>query len=150
MANCGLKAYLQRHEETPVDGDGNTLSIDIALENVPKACIRWASYKPDAVGHEPFSAISATMRRSNSTRNASMVRYEVDSRDGSSQMAFAEVLFFYTTKEEQLPKTHYLAYIQEFLVQSDGRLLYQAGLGLKTVIDARSIRELIGLVKNQD
>lgn len=46
--------------------------------------------------------------------------------------------------------TRYLAYVQEILVKRDGRLTYRPGFGLKRVIEANDIHELIGLVQNND
>lgn len=59
---------------------------------------------------------------------------------------------FFTVEErrDRQSCTRYLAYIQEILVERDGRLIYRAGFGLKRVIEANDIHELIGLVRNND
>lgn len=161
MWQCrALKAYLER--TAPPLNEPEVFHNDAALENIPKSCIKWASYTPEAAAvNGSFTVISNTMRRSNSTRNSSMVMYTVVVDDGSESSVFGEVLFFFTVDvvnggrachgdgvvdEQKL----YLAYLQQFLVQADERLLYRSGLGLKVVIEARSILELIGLIKDGD
>lgn len=145
-----LKTYL--HLSTTSKDD--MLNTKASLEHIPKKCIRWASYAPG--GDEPFTVISSTMRRSNSTRNSSMVMYNVTMTDGSLRSAFGEVLFFFTVEEDQeevvedLLHIRGLAYVQQFTVVAEERLLRRASLGVKVVIEASSIRELIGLIKNDD
>jgi hypothetical protein len=96
-----------------------------------------------------------------------MVRYEISSQDGGTNSRFGSIIFFFTIKvpseTSPLPtsstnriemcdtgpmRVYYLAYVQSFMVEKDGRLLLKSGEGRKVVIDVASIRELIGLVRN--
>lgn len=84
-----LRDYLENSDA----GRDSAFDIDPTL-NLPKTCLRWASYTPtykNNGGYDQFTAISSTMRRSNSTRCSSAVIYIVKLRDGSTRTAFGEI-----------------------------------------------------------
>lgn len=64
--------------------------------------------------------------------------------DGSFHTGFDEIILFFSV--ENGVHSDY-AYIQTFLMQQDGRLLYKSGAGLKMVIEFSRVCELIGLIK---
>lgn len=146
----------------------------IMLDDIPKNCVRWASYaspEPTDINDlESFVVHSHMMRRGNSTRDSTNISYESVGVEGSL-FNFGQVLFFFTIeipKEElearptepeqgraQVPrpnstKTHSLAYIKTFTIERDGRLLFKSEKqqSKKIIIDVSAIRELIGLIKN--
>lgn len=137
-----LKAYL---DSSVTPGD----IIDTGIGQIPAKCLCWASYSSNFESNfDRFTVISSTMRRGNSTRSSSSVMYTVKLVDGSKRTAFGEVIFFFTV---DIGRIHHLAYVQQFSVQGDGRLLYRSGgREVKVVIEALSIVELVGLIKNGD
>lgn len=159
MWKCqALKDYLE-HAAPPLDYEPEVFHTDIALKNILQSCVKWVFYTPEAAAVDgSFTVISGTIRRSDSTTNSSVVMYIMVIDNGSESCAVGEILFFVKvdilydgrpygdeTMDEQ---KYYLAYFQQFLTKADGRFLYQFGLGLKVVIEARSILKLIGLIKN--
>lgn len=171
-----LKAFLLNETNGDMWGRNNAdLEAHADSFDIPAYCriFRSASYNTILRGDSyPFKSTSSTARRSNQSRSTSFVRYEAYQRRGGNESRFGEVLFFFSIDlpEESvlLPKVGrigqqvqekergpirqkhphelLLAYIQWFPVARDGRLLYRDGRGVKEVILAANIHELVGLL----
>lgn len=146
---CVVKSYLTSVQSLSKDvNTDESLDTDMAFEDISKSCIHWASFTPATVdSQDSFTIVSSTMRRSNSTRNSFMIRYEVMAADGTLWSAYGEIIFFFSLELASQAKSH-LAYVQRYLIEHDERLLFKTGNGLKEVIDANQVCELIGLIKN--
>lgn len=119
-----LKANLEQAAPS-LNHEPEVFQMDYALENIPKYCVNWAFYTPEAVAVDgSFKLILDTMRRRNSTRNSSMVVYTMTKGEGYEHCAVGEVLFFFTIDVVNDSRTHvdetvdeekyYLAYLQQF------------------------------------
>lgn len=128
----------------------------------PRDCIRWASFTSKDPANNIFTVVSSQLRRGNSTRSSSMVRYEVLS-DATLFSGYCEVLFFFSInrgdmvrlmkdidvdvgEEQNIPL--YFAYIEPIEAVLEDRLLRKVGVGSKEVIEVTQIRQLIGIIKN--
>ncbi|KAH0604134.1 uncharacterized protein H6S33_007165 [Morchella sextelata] len=102
-----LKGYFQLQHDVSLltlgvsPSEQNSVEIfdhQIALENLPMKCMKWSSYTPSFLENtvEKWCVTSSQMRRVNSTRNSSMIMYNMTLADGSVNVSFGEVLFFFT------------------------------------------------------
>jgi hypothetical protein len=144
-----LIAYLE-DEVNETDGDGLTLNRHGA--NYPEISIRWA-----AVQFPDFKVVSSRMKRSNSTRCNSLIRYEyTDPHRLVKRSAFGRVSLFLEVGEQPKdvseqsdrvcrPATHHLALITTLDVAQEGRLVKITREGGLRMISMQWIKESMGI-----
>jgi hypothetical protein len=142
-----LSAYLE-DDFTFTDDDECELSLNICSGTA----IRWAG-----VQFADFHVVSEQMKRSNSTRCNSLVRYEyIDPDSLAKRSAFGYVSLFFeisTRPTELLDQPHavsalvmhHLALIRTLSVLPDGRLVKIVGEGGLRMMNVESIKEIMGI-----
>jgi hypothetical protein len=104
-------------------------------------CMRYA-----AAQFSEFTVTSWLMRRSNSTRCNSIVRYEFQAANGHTMSAFGRVLLFLEAETEEGTKET-LAFLSRMSVEIDERLVYLVQEAGHEVVRATAIREIMGLIE---
>jgi hypothetical protein len=143
-----LRSYLEDH---PNETDDDHLAA-VDRNECPDTAIRWAG-----VQFPNFQAVSSQMKRSNSTRCNSLIRYEyTDPHALVKRSAFGRVSLFLEVCEQPQyvsehpdgihgPVTHHLALITMFDVSPEGRLVKVTREGGLRIISMRWIKEAIGI-----
>ncbi|KAH8152606.1 uncharacterized protein LAJ45_03447 [Morchella importuna] len=148
-----LKFYLQEHIRLTEEGSIERFDMQVALDNLPTECIKWSSC---TIYHDldPFVVTSSSMKRVNATRNSSIVMF--DSKLEEDGVGYGEIIFFFSVvysdgarveEEGNVENRLDLAYVQQYTVEEDGRLLYRSNVGIKAVIPVDNIVEMIGLIR---
>jgi hypothetical protein len=142
-----LNAYLE-DDFTFTDDDDCELSINAD----PVTAIRWAG-----IQFANFHVVSDKMKKSNSTRCNSLIRYEYMDQDHLvKQSAFGRVSLFFelSTPSKDLheqsnavatPLIHHLALITTLRVAPDGRLVKIISEGGLRMISVEWIKEVMGI-----
>lgn len=136
-----LREYLHSHQfvvqndkALPSDSEDNPYE--------PERCQRFAG-----ACFVDFYVTAEQMRRANSTRCNSVIRYEYRSRpqDNSKCSAFGRVLLFFEVFMDD-GSEHTLAFISKLNVNIDGRLVFVASESSHRMINVDDIAELIGII----
>jgi hypothetical protein len=132
------KRLTDPNDESDDESDNDVYMDDYTLDY----CMRYAAGQ-----FSEFSVTSWLMRRSNSTRCNSIVRYEFQTANGDTMSAFGRVLLFLeiTTKEEGTRQA--LAFLARMSVEIDERLVYLVKECGHEVVRATAVREVMGLIE---
>jgi hypothetical protein len=117
----------------------NDSSLD---DYTPDHCVRYA-----AAQFSEFSVTSWLMRRSNSTRCNSIVRYEFQTANGGTMSAFGRVLLFLEAAIEDEDTKQALAFLVRMSVEIDDRLVYLVKEGGHEIVQATAVKEVMGLIE---
>ncbi|KAI5811990.1 hypothetical protein BZA77DRAFT_359987 [Pyronema omphalodes] len=144
------KARLNPYESRALTVFINSLGVSYGTDELQADCTKWKSCLFPACPKkaiEQCCVVSLDLARSNSTRCASMVSFQQDTTQGHQDKLFGMVRFFFTIIFQT--RTYELAYVQQYKVIRSGCLVsrYTSGHSFR-VIQARCIRELVGLIRH--
>jgi len=137
-----LREYLHSHHQLVVQNDETAAPSDSEDDSYkPERCQRFAGAR-----FVDFYATAERMRRANSTRCNSVIRYEYrHPQDNSKCSAFGRVLFFFQVSMDD-GSEHTLAFISKLNVNADERLVFVVSESGHRMINVDDIAELIGII----
>lgn len=83
------------------------------------------------------------------TQDTSVVRYQMEYGENDMRSAFGQVQYFFSISIAAGAETQCLAYIEHYLVKSEGRLLYCMKTGKTEVVPISAIQELAAVITCQ-